>query len=61
MSSGQGKLATTADVELVRADPSAALGRRDRSKGGRPAFDPALKFRMPVPQALHGLSLAQTE
>jgi hypothetical protein len=44
------KLATTVDVELFRADLTAALGQRDRSKGGRPAFDP-----------LHGLSLAQTE
>jgi transposase, IS5 family len=39
----------------------AALGTRDRGKGGRPAFDPVLKFRMLVLQALHGLSLAQTE
>jgi len=34
---------------------------RDRAKGGRPAFDPVLKFRMLVLQAMHGLSLAQTE
>jgi hypothetical protein len=55
------KLATTVDVELFRADLTAALGRRDRGKGGRPAFDPVLKVRMLVLQALHGLSLAQTE
>jgi hypothetical protein len=55
------KLATTVDFELFRADLTAALGQRDRSKGGRPAFDPVLKFRMLVLQALHGLSLAQTE
>jgi len=39
----------------------AVLGPRDRSKGGRPSFDPVLKFRMLVLQAMHGLSLAQTE
>ena len=39
----------------------AALGSRDRSKGGRPPFDAVLKFRMLVLQAMHGLSLAQTE
>jgi hypothetical protein len=55
------KLATTVDFELFRADLTAALGRRDRSKGGRPGFDPVLRFRMLVLQALHGLSLAQTE
>jgi hypothetical protein len=55
------KLTTTVDVELFRADLTAALGCRDRSKGGRHAFDPVLKVRMLVLQALHGLSLAQTE
>jgi transposase len=55
------KLATTVDFELFRADLTATLGQRDRSKGGRPGFDPVLKFRMLVLQALHGLSLAQTE
>ncbi|MRX51978.1 hypothetical protein GI374_16460 [Paracoccus sp. S-4012] len=29
--------------------------------GGRPPFDPVLKFRMLVLQSLHGLSLEQTE
>lgn len=55
------KLAVTVDFELFRAELAAALGSRDRSKGGRPSFDPVLKFRMFVLQALHGLSLAQTE
>lgn len=40
---------------------AAALGARDLSKGGRPCFDPVLKFRMLVLRAMHGLSLAQTE
>jgi len=55
------KLAKTVDFELFRAELTAALGRRDLRKGGRPAFDPVLKFRTLVLQALHGLSLAQTE
>lgn len=55
------KLAVTVDFELFRAELAAALGSRDRNKGGRPSFDPVLKFRMLVLQALHGLSLAQTE
>jgi len=37
-----------------------ALRRSAPSKGGRPPFDPVLKFRMLVLQSLHGLSLAQT-
>jgi transposase, IS5 family len=55
------KLAATVDFEIFRADLEAALGVRDRSKGGRPPFDAVLKFRMLVLQAMHGLSLAQTE
>ncbi len=55
------KLSATVDFELFRAELTTALGTRDRSKGGRPSFDPVLKFRMVVLQALHGLSLAQTE
>jgi hypothetical protein len=55
------KLAATVDFEIFRADLAAALGVRDRAKGGQPAFDPVLKFRMLVLQAMHGLSLAQTE
>ena len=55
------KLAATVDFEMFRADLAAALGPRDPAKGGRPAFDPVLKFRMLVLQALHGLSLEQTE
>ena len=55
------KLAATVDFEIFRATLDAALVPRDRSKGGRPPFDPVLKFRMLVLQAMHGLSLAQTE
>lgn len=55
------RLTATVDFELFRAELNGAFGTRDRSKGGRPSFDPVLKFRMLVLQALHGLSLAQTE
>ena len=55
------KLASTVDFEIFRAELVAALGPRDRSKGGRPSFDPLLKFRMLVLQAMHGLSMAQAE
>jgi NAD(P)-dependent dehydrogenase (short-subunit alcohol dehydrogenase family) len=55
------KLAPTVDVGLFRGERRTALGRREGGKGGRPAFDPVLKVRMLLLQALHGLSLAQTE
>jgi hypothetical protein len=55
------KLSATVDVEMFRPDLAAALGPRDEAKGGRPPFDPVLKFRMLVLQAMHGLSREQTE
>lgn len=55
------KIAATVDFELLRADLVKALAQPDRSTGSRPPFDPVLKFRMLVVQAMHGLSLAQTE
>jgi IS5 family transposase len=55
------RLGATVDFEIFRGELDAALGCRDRSKGGRPPFDPVLKFRMLVLQAMHGLSLAHTE
>lgn len=54
-------LLLTVDFELFRPVLVAALGKRDPSKGGRPGFDPVLKFKMLVLQAMHGLSLEQTE
>ena len=54
------KLSTTIDFEMFRPTLAKALRRSSPSKGGRPGFDPVLKFRMLVLQALHGLSLAQT-
>ena len=55
------RLAATVDFEMFRDELERAIGRPDRSKGGRPPLDPVLKFRMLVLQAMHGLSLAQTE
>jgi IS5 family transposase len=49
------------NFESFRAELVAAQGPRDRPKGRRPPLDPVLKFRMLVLQAMHGLSLAQTE
>jgi hypothetical protein len=57
----QEKLSATVDFELFRPELKAAVGPRDVTKGGRPPFDVVLKFRMLVLQALHGLSLDQTE
>mgnify|MGYP000055943623 CR=1 FL=1 len=55
------KLNATVDFEMFRPVLRKALRRADPSKGGRPGFDPVLKFRMLVLQAMHGLSLHQTE
>ena len=55
------KLAATVDFEIFRAELESAVDSRNPGKGGRPAFDPVLKFRMIVLQAMHGLSLDQTE
>jgi len=57
----QEKLSATVDFELFRPVLTQALRRGDPSKGGRPGFDPVLKFKMLVLQALHGLSLQQTD
>ena len=54
------KLAATVDFEMFRPVLRTAFGRSAGGKGGRPAFDPVLKFKMLVLQSLHGLSLAQT-
>ena len=51
------KLGATVDFELFRLVLTRALGGSDPAKGGRPGFDPVLKFKMLVLQALHGLSL----
>jgi transposase len=55
------KLRSVVDFELFRADLDAALARGDRSKGGRPPYDPVLMFRVLVLQTLYTLSDDQTE
>ena len=55
------KLSATVDFELFRPILVKALRRSHPSQGGRPGFDPILKFKMLVLQALHGLSLQQTD
>ena len=45
---------------MLRPALLTATARRDPRMGGRPGFDPVLKFRMPVLQSMHGLSLEQT-
>ena len=55
------KLSRTIDFELFRPTLRLALQRHNPAKGGRPPFDAVLKFKMLVLQAMHGLSLEQTE
>lgn len=55
------ELSTRIGFETFRPVLDEAMGSRDAAKGGRPPFDPALKFRILVLHALHGLSLKQTE
>ena len=50
------KLAATVDFEMFRPVLTKSLGRSARGKGGRPAFDPVLKFKMLMLQAMHGLA-----
>jgi IS5 family transposase len=55
------RLAVAVDFELFRAELEAALQRSDRSKGGRPPYDPVLMFKALVLQTLYTLSDEQTE
>jgi transposase len=54
------RLAAAVDFGLFRAELDAALRRSDRSKGGRPPYDPVLMFRVLVLQTLYTLSDEQT-
>ncbi|MDE7540920.1 transposase, partial [Gluconobacter sphaericus] len=51
----------TVDFEVFRPDLEQALAYSDRSKGGRPPFDPVLMFRILVIQTLNNLSDERTE
>ena len=55
------RLAAVVDFEVFRGPLIAALRRSDRSKGGRPPFDPVMMFKILVLQALYSLSDEATE
>ena len=50
------RLNALVDFELFRAALETAVPRGDRSKGGRPAFDHVLMFKVLILQAMHLLS-----
>jgi transposase, IS5 family len=49
------------DFEMFRVALEAAVPRADRSKGGRPAFDHVLMFKVLILQAMHAVSDERTE
>jgi len=55
------RLKAVIDFQLFRPELEAALNRADRSRGGRPAYDAVLMFRVLVLQTLYTLSDDQTE
>src|SRR5580658_10203787 len=55
------RLNAVVDFELFRGDLERAVPRSDRLKGGRPAFDHVLMFRVLILQASHSLSDERTE
>ena len=55
------RLNAIVDFEVFRPDLARAVPRSDGSKGGRPAFDHVLMFKVLILQAAHGLSDERTE
>lgn len=55
------RLAEAVNFEAFRYRLEKALKRSDRSKGGRPPYDPVLMFKVLILQALYNLSDAQAE
>jgi IS5 family transposase len=55
------RLAAVVDFAVFRGDLEQALSRSDRSKGGRPPYDPVLMFKVLVLQTLYTLSDDQSE
>lgn len=55
------RLSRVVDFEVFRGELEATLSRSDRSKGGRPPYDPVLMFKVLVLQTLYTLSDEQTE
>ena len=50
------RIAGLVDFEMFRPELERAVPRADGSKGGRPAFDPVLMFKVLLLQAMHTLS-----
>ena len=55
------RLNAVVDFEIFRPALEAAVPRADRSKGGRPPFDPVLMFKVLILQTMHSLSDERTE
>src|SRR5215472_9664226 len=55
------RLALVVDFEVFRGELEAALSRSDRSKGGRPPYDPVMMFKVLVLQTQYTLSDEQAE
>ena len=55
------RLNTVHNFELFRSELERAVPRSDGSKGGRPAFDHVLMFKVLILQASHSLSDERTE
>ena len=55
------RLSLVVDFEVFRGELEVALSRSDRSKGGRPPYDPVMMFKVLVLQTLYTLSDEQTE
>jgi transposase, IS5 family len=55
------RLGLVVDFEVFRVELEAALSRSDRSRGGRPPYDPVVMFKILVLQTLYTLSDDQTE
>jgi hypothetical protein len=55
------RLSAIVDFELFRSDLACAVTRSDGAKGGRPAFDLVLMFKVLILQASHSLSDERTE
>ena len=50
------RIAVLVDFAMFRAELERAVPRADGAKGGRPAFDHVLMFKILLLQAMHGLS-----
>ena len=49
------------DFDIFRADPEVALAYSDRGKGGRPAYNPVMMFKILIIQTQNTLPDDRTE